>query len=40
MWWMPAWLEKRLPHLNIEPPDEDLDRELAELGAEPERARV
>src|SRR3954469_25844920 len=22
MWWMPAWLEKRLPHLNIEPPDE------------------
>jgi RND superfamily putative drug exporter len=22
MWWMPGWLEKRLPHLNIEPPDE------------------
>jgi RND superfamily putative drug exporter len=22
MWWMPAWLEKRLPHLNIERPDE------------------
>jgi RND superfamily putative drug exporter len=22
MWWMPSWLEKRLPHLNIEPPDE------------------
>src|SRR3954465_2085291 len=22
MWWMPAWLEKRLPHLNIEPPEE------------------
>jgi putative drug exporter of the RND superfamily len=21
MWWMPAWLEKRLPHLNIERPD-------------------
>jgi RND superfamily putative drug exporter len=21
MWWMPSWLEKRLPHLNIEPPD-------------------
>ncbi len=21
MWWMPAWLEKRLPHLNIEPPE-------------------
>src|SRR3954453_10677699 len=20
MWWMPAWLERRLPHLNIEPP--------------------
>ena len=23
MWWMPAWLDKRLPHLNIEPPDAD-----------------
>jgi RND superfamily putative drug exporter len=22
MWWMPAWLEKRLPHLNIDRPDE------------------
>ena len=22
MWWMPAWLEQRLPHLNIEPPEE------------------
>jgi putative drug exporter of the RND superfamily len=22
MWWMPGWLEKRLPHLNIERPDE------------------
>ena len=22
MWWMPAWLEKRLPHLNIERPEE------------------
>ena len=21
MWWMPAWLERRLPHLHIEPPD-------------------
>jgi RND superfamily putative drug exporter len=21
MWWMPAWLDKRLPHLNIEPPE-------------------
>src|SRR5215207_6184311 len=23
MWWMPAWLERRLPHLHIERPDED-----------------
>ena len=22
MWWMPSWLDKRLPHLNIERPDE------------------
>jgi RND superfamily putative drug exporter len=21
MWWMPAWLDKRLPHLNIERPE-------------------
>ena len=20
MWWMPEWLDRRLPHLNIEPP--------------------
>jgi putative drug exporter of the RND superfamily len=32
MWWMPAWLDKRLPHLNIEPPEEE--RPPAE---EPER---
>src|SRR5918995_369454 len=31
MWWMPAWLEKRLPHLNIEPPEES-----AEAAAETE----
>jgi RND superfamily putative drug exporter len=23
MWWMPAWLERRLPHLHIERPDSD-----------------
>ena len=23
MWWMPAWLEQRLPHLHIERPDAD-----------------
>jgi RND superfamily putative drug exporter len=22
MWWMPSWLEERLPHLHIERPDE------------------
>jgi RND superfamily putative drug exporter len=22
MWWMPSWLDKRLPHLNIDRPDE------------------
>ena len=36
MWWMPAWLEKRLPHLNIEPPDENLEA----VESEPERQRV
>jgi RND superfamily putative drug exporter len=33
MWWMPAWLDKRLPHLNIEPP------EKADEHALPERER-
>src|SRR3954453_3772633 len=33
MWWMPSWLDKRLPHLNIEPP-EATDEPLA-----PERER-
>jgi hypothetical protein len=23
MWWMPAWLDRRLPHLHIERPDAD-----------------
>ena len=22
MWWMPTWLDRYLPHLNIEPPEE------------------
>ena len=25
MWWMPAWLDERLPHFHIERPDEDDD---------------
>jgi RND superfamily putative drug exporter len=25
MWWIPAWLDKRLPHFHIERPDEDED---------------
>ena len=33
MWWMPAWLDKRLPHFHIERPDEAVEepeeRELA-----------
>ncbi|MEY2425856.1 MAG: putative drug exporter of the superfamily [Actinomycetota bacterium] len=33
MWWMPAWLDKRLPHLNIEPP------EAADESSVPERER-
>ncbi|HET6551517.1 MAG TPA: MMPL family transporter, partial [Solirubrobacter sp.] len=32
MWWMPSWLERRLPHLHIERPDEDaLPAEAAEV---------
>jgi putative drug exporter of the RND superfamily len=30
MWWMPAWLDKRLPHLNIEPPEETGESALPE----------
>ena len=40
MWWMPAWLDKRLPHLHIERPDADdepstADEKPAEREAEP-----
>lgn len=38
MWWMPSWLEKRLPHLHIERPDEEAGTEATP--AEPERKRV
>jgi len=27
MWWMPAWLDRRLPHFHIERPDEDVEPE-------------
>ena len=30
MWWMPAWLDKRLPHFHIERPDEDGTAVVAE----------
>ena len=30
MWWMPAWLDKRLPHFHIERPDDDDDEAPAE----------
>jgi putative drug exporter of the RND superfamily len=36
MWWMPAWLDKRLPHLHIERPDTVEEPPVAE-DAPPER---
>jgi RND superfamily putative drug exporter len=44
MWWMPEWLDKRLPHLNIERPDEDeqppsADGAVGEPEPEPAGAR-
>jgi RND superfamily putative drug exporter len=38
MWWMPAWLDKRLPHLHIERPDVEepaVDEQAEEREAEP-----
>ncbi len=40
MWWMPAWLDKRLPHVHIERPDEDDIEPLADIEPERERERV
>ena len=37
MWWMPAWLERRLPHLHIEPPDSEDDEPPSADGAYEER---
>jgi RND superfamily putative drug exporter len=31
MWWLPSWLDKRLPHLHIERPDEDVQAPEREL---------
>ena len=33
MWWMPAWLERRLPHLHIERPDADAEAPASLRGA-------
>ena len=30
MWWMPSWLDKHLPHLNIEPPEEGVQEQVDE----------
>jgi RND superfamily putative drug exporter len=27
-WWLPGWLETRMPHLSVEPADEPVDQEL------------
>ena len=27
-WWLPGWLDARLPHLSVEPADESIDPEL------------
>jgi RND superfamily putative drug exporter len=29
-WWLPGWLDKRLPHLSVEPPDEPVPAEPRE----------
>jgi RND superfamily putative drug exporter len=39
MWWMPAWLERRLPHLHIERPDEESD-EVAERDRDRQKVTV
>jgi putative drug exporter of the RND superfamily len=36
MWWMPAWLDKRLPHFHIERPDEPPSDEGGTFRGEPE----
>jgi RND superfamily putative drug exporter len=28
-WWLPGWLDRRLPHLSVEPADEDVREEPA-----------
>jgi RND superfamily putative drug exporter len=30
MWWMPAWLDRRLPHFHIERPDSEEEPAEAE----------
>ena len=36
-WWLPKWLDRRLPNIDLEGSNDDLDAELAELSDEEER---
>lgn len=33
-WWLPGWLDKRLPHLAVDPPDKPIVAEPVAVGAE------
>ena len=35
MWWMPGWLDRHLPHLHVEPPEERAPAPLPEREPEP-----
>ncbi|MGW5354350.1 MMPL family transporter [Streptomyces sp. NPDC004031] len=37
-WWLPAWLDKRLPHMAVEPADEAVPDPAARPGQEPDLA--
>jgi RND superfamily putative drug exporter len=36
-WWLPSWLDRLLPNIDLEGGNDDLDAELAELSEEEER---
>ena len=36
-WWLPNWLDRLLPNIDLEGSNDDLDAELAELSDEEER---
>jgi len=39
-WWLPAWIDRRMPHLSVEPMEDAPVAEIAELDTVDQPARA